>query len=817
MFDELSRIFLDSGYLPHGYCISWSTPLVLTYVISDVVIFLSYFSMPLAIGYFARQRKDFPYRWLLWMFAAFIMACGATHLMGVVVLWYPLYHLDALFKATTAFVSVITAFTLWPLIPHALKIPSPAQLQKVNEELQKEIEERKRVEDELLQAKEAAEESLQNEREMLAAIVDSSDDAITGMTLDGVIITWNRAAEKIFGYSAAEIIGKSITSLFHPDRVGEEQVLLAAIRSGESITQFETKRLCQDGRLIEVSLTVSPVIDTKGKIVGASKITRDITEKKRSEARLIQSESLLQTLTHAIPDLVWLKDPNGVYLLCNQRFESLFGVPEKNLVGKTDYDFVDEELAHFFRANDKLAVEKGSPRVNDEWLTFASDGHRELVETTKTPIFDFAGQLIGVLGIGHDMTAHKAAEAELEQYRHHLEELVASRTAELAMAKDAAEAANLAKSTFLSNMSHEIRTPMNAIFGMVNLLRRAGVTPQQAERLDKINAASEHLLGTINDILDLSKIEAGKFTFEEAPVVISSLLANVSSMIAGRAQAKNLSLRIESEVFPSTLCGDANRLQQAFLNFAANAVKFTENGSVTLRARLQEDSPDAVLVRFEVTDTGVGISSETLSRLFRSFEQADNSTTRQYGGSGLGLVIARRLAELMGGAAGAESTPGVGSTFWFTARLVKKKPVGARSELPNSDAEKRLRERYQGWCILVVDDEPVNLEVARLFAEGCGLVVDTAADGVEAVSLAKKTPYAAILMDMQMPNLDGLEATRQIRQLPGYHDIPVLAMTANAFIEDKTRCFDAGMNGFLVKPFAPEQFFSILLKAFERK
>jgi two-component system sensor histidine kinase/response regulator len=816
MFDQLSSFLAVNGFLPHGYCISWSPPLVLIYVISDLLIFLAYFSMPLAIIHFSRQRPDFPYTRLLWMFAAFIMACGATHLMGAIVLWLPLYPVEAFFKALTAGISVATAIMLWPLIPHAVKIPSLAQLRRVNEELQKQIVERQHVEEQLRQAKEVAEEGLQQERLMLAAIVEYSGDAIIGMTLDGQVTSWNRAAEKIFGYAAEEIIGRSVQILMPQGLAREKDILLTSVRGGLSVTQFETRRQCKDGRLIDVSITVSPVRDRAGKIIGASKITRDISESKKAEAMRLESESQLRTLMRSIPDLVWLKTPEGVYLSCNQRFEGLLGANEKALVGKTDYDFFERELADFFRANDKLAIERDEPSVNEEWLVFA-DGHRELVETTKTPIFDTQGALIGVLGIAHDITARKAADAELQQHREHLEVLVATRTAELEQAKAAAEAANLAKSAFLSNMSHEIRTPMNAIFGMVNLLRRGGVTPKQAERLDKIDAASEHLLGTINDILDLSKIEAGKMTIEALPVVVSSLLTNVSSMVTGRAQAKGLTLRIETETFPHHLQGDPNRLQQAMLNLATNAIKFTAKGGITLRASLLEETAASATIRFAVQDTGIGVTAEVLPRLFQSFEQADNSITRQYGGTGLGLAITRRLAQLMGGDAGADSTPGVGSTFWFTARLDKREVSGGVATQPATDAEHQLRQQCQGWRILIVDDEPVNLEVAQLFMEDSGLMVDTATDGVEAVRRARETPYAAILMDMQMPNLDGLEATRQIRQLPDYAEVPILAMTANAFVEDRTRCLEAGMNDFLVKPFNPDQLFSILYKWLAKK
>jgi CheY-like chemotaxis protein len=276
-----------------------------------------------------------------------------------------------------------------------------------------------------------------------------------------------------------------------------------------------------------------------------------------------------------------------------------------------------------------------------------------------------------------------------------------------------------------------------------------------------------------------------------------------------------LQLTVESGDFPPHLHGDPTRLQQAVLNYATNAIKFTESGSVTLRAIVQEESAESVVVRFEVQDSGVGIAPEALPRLFNAFEQADNSTTRKYGGTGLGLAITRRLAELMGGEVGVQSTLGSGSTFWFTARLPIHKNVSPEPLAPAlaaADVESLIRQRHSGRRVLLVDDEPVNLFVIQSFLEDSGLIVDSAEDGAQALRKVRENAYTLIMMDMQMPKLNGLEATRQIRALPGYRDTPILAMTANAFAEDKALCFEAGMNDFISKPFDPDLFFACLLK-----
>jgi len=407
------------------------------------------------------------------------------------------------------------------------------------------------------------------------------------------------------------------------------------------------------------------------------------------------------------------------------------------------------------------------------------------------------------------------AQRELMRHRDQLEAQVAERTQALREAKDAAEAASRAKSSFLANMSHELRTPMNGIMGMIDLALRRTTDDKVHAQLSKAQHSSHVLLAVINDILDLSKIEAQRLVLENVEFRLGEVMENVSSLMAERIADKKLAFRIElpAVLAAESLIGDPLRLGQILVNLTGNALKFTSEGSITVRVHSLAEDETTRQLRFEVQDTGIGIAPVDSERLFTAFEQADSSMTRKYGGSGLGLAICKQLTELMGGEIGVDSTPGVGSCFWFTVRVARH--GGTVAAVPGERAEaaeSRLRREFAGTRVLLAEDEPINQEVSISLLEDAGLQVDLAADGAQAVAMAASQAYALILMDMQMPNLNGLDATRQIRRGPGNANTPIIAMTANAFDEDRKTCLAAGMNDHVGKPVDPEQLFSTLLR-----
>ena len=577
------------------------------------------------------------------------------------------------------------------------------------------------------------------------------------------------------------------------------------------------------GALVASLLALVVALGVVAKVRGLNRALRaEIGEREAAEQGLQTREAQYRELVDNANALILRLSPEGKVTYFNECAERFFGYSAAEIVGRnvlgTIVPTVETDTGRdLVRMVSSILTDPSSGEHNEN-ENVTRDGRRVFVRWANRAIRRPDGGLAGLLCIGQDVTARRAMEQELTAHRSRLEEQVALRTVELAQAKEAAEAASRAKSAFLANTSHEIRTPLNAITGMTHLLRRSGVSEDQAQRLDKIETAGQHLLEILNAVLDLSKIEAGKLSLERTGVVVDAVVHNVVAMLHDRAVAKGLALEVALQQGLPPLLGDPTRLQQALLNYGSNAVKFTgEGGRIRFRTRLVEENANGLLVRFEVEDTGIGIAPDKLGQIFWAFEQADSSTTREYGGTGLGLAITRKLAGLMGGAAGVSSEPGVGSTFWFTARLIRGVFQPVSGLLPDPDeAEALLGERFAGQRILLVEDDEINREIAVEMLVETGLLIDTAEDGLAAVEMARDTDYALILMDMQMPRLDGLQATLQIRALPGRAGTPIIAMTANAFAEDRARCFEVGMNDFIPKPVEPDLLQQVVLKWLER-
>jgi PAS domain S-box-containing protein len=558
-----------------------------------------------------------------------------------------------------------------------------------------------------------------------------------------------------------------------------------------------------------------------------------------TQADLVDSSRRFQDMLDTLPQLVWMADAQGRSQYLNRRWTEYSGLPVSALLGDGWFQAVHADDVTQAMQAWRAAVASDVASTAQFRLQGRDGGHRWF-SASFSASRDARGRPLYWLGCAVDIEDGRQARLELDLHRRQLETLVAQRTQELtatlaarteaehqmrllndqlnqanqqmAQARDHALAANQAKSAFLANMSHEIRTPLNAIVGFTHVLRAELHEPSQRQQLAQISTAAQHLLQVINDLLDLSRIEAGKLLLEPLDFSVPDMVSGACSLVAQAAGAKGLALRVHADGLPQRLHGDATRLTQALLNLLGNAVKYTEQGSITLRVSVAEQRDDAVALLFEVADTGCGIAAAEFARLFNPFAQAERNSTRMHGGSGLGLAITRHIAQQMGGDAGGESQLGQGSTFWFTARLaLAQQPTTAQPAAPDAaEPAAPLGAELLGLRVLLAEDNPVNQEVARQILCGAGAQVAVAGDGQQALEMLRQQAYDVVLMDVQMPRLDGLRATRLLRQDPALRHVPVIALTANALPQDRQACVDAGMNDYLAKPVDPPLLYATL-------
>ncbi len=767
----------------------------------------------------------------------------------------------------------------------------------------------------------------------LLAFFNSPAGKVVSRKEDGRVVEVNEAFCRLLGFPRGEILGRRSSELGIWKDYAERAALLDDLQRTGMSRSREVQARTREGELRFLQVTTHLAEFRGDTCLFASVI--DVSEQVQAQQARDRTEARLRTLVDTLPDLVWLKDLDGKYLACNRRFEQFFGACEADIIGRTDADFVDGELAASFRRNDQAALQAGGPTVNEEEVVFADDGHRELLHTVKTPVRDPSGEVLGVLGVARDITELRRTTVELEAHRQHLEDIVEQRTRELATerrrlddillgtdagtwevnvqtrqanynerwasivghtlaslapvgvetwtrlvhaddlprclelaerhfagslplyecemrmqhrdghwvwvqargkvssrtpdgrpvlmsgtvldisqrkaaefelrhAKEAAEAASLAKGSFLANMSHEIRTPLNGVLGLAQIGYRDSVGRGKAqETFRHILDSGKVLLAIVNDILDFSKIEAGKLDIEDVPFEPALVIDDIVQGVSAPASEKGLRIRVDKAGLPPALLGDPLRITQVVFNLLSNAIKFTERGEVRVNAQALGTE-----LLIEVHDTGIGIAPAVLDRLFQPFEQADGSFSRRFGGTGLGLTISRRLAELMGGTLGVRSTPGKGSTFTLRMPLrLTDRPVlsGSRPHLTGTL-------RLAGLRLLVAEDNAVNQIVLDEFlrSEGAEVVlVENGRQVLEAVSRTDR-PFDAVLMDVQMPEMDGLEATALLRA--SSPEIPVIGQTAHALQEEMEKCMAAGMAATVQKPIDLEILVSTLLE-----
>ena len=635
-------------------------------------------------------------------------------------------------------------------------------------------------------------------RSRLAAIVASSDDAIISKTLDGVITTWNEGAARIFGYAADEAVGRPITMLIPPDRLGEEPEILRRLRAGERVDHIETVRVRKDGTLLDISLTVSPIRNAAGEIVGASKIARDITPQKRAEEALRDSNVRFRLMANAAPVLIWIADSSKQRVWFNKVWLEFTGrtAEQEQGFGWTQ-NVHEDDLARSLQAYAEGFDTRRPFRA--EYRLRNGDGVPRWVIEQATPLFEGpGGQFSGYIGSCVDITESKQLQAEREEM------LRAER-----VAREEAERVGRLKDEFLATVSHELRTPLNAILGWSTLLRRLKAGSEDHVRgLETIERNARVQGQIIADLLDMSRIISGKVQLDVQAIELAEVINAAIDAVKLSIEAKKLRLRVTLDAKAGRLRGDAGRLQQVIWNLLTNAVKFTPSGGFIHVVMERVNSH----VEISVEDSGMGIRPEFLAFVFDRFRQADSSTTRRYGGLGLGLSIVKHLVELHGGSVRVKSGgEGQGSTFIvalpISAVLNDEIPPHEPRSFSDVDVGSIELPSLAGVRALVVDDQQdARILICRLIEEHGGRC-SLADGGAEALRLLGEEDLNILISDIGMPDLDGYELIRRIRTMhaSAARNIPAIALTAYARADDRQRALLAGFQMHVSKPVEPRE------------
>ncbi|MTW14257.1 PAS domain S-box protein [Pseudoduganella eburnea] len=659
-----------------------------------------------------------------------------------------------------------------------------------------------------------AEVALRHSNQRLASVFNAVTNGLVVFDAAGNIVECNAAAGRMLGRAAARGAGQ--WDGVHEDGrrySAPEHPVAQALASGQPVRDVVMGVAGAGGDTCWLSVNVEPLREESGPGSMLVASLTDITYRKRSEDALRQGEQRLQEIIQMMPIGLFIKDKDSRMLLMNRACEQQFGYSFDELNNGDYTAFHAPEEAAAFRAKDLEAFAGHALIDYEETIWNPALNTQRQLRTFKKPVYDAQGAPAYLICMAIDISDSKANERALRELNEHLEERVAQRTAQLEEARQLAEEASAAKGQFLAKMSHEIRTPMNGVIGMAYLALKTELEPRQRDYLEKIRFAGEHLLRIIDDILDISKIEAGKLEIEDVDFSLDHVIQTLTTVVAPKAASRGLRLSFEIDpALPPVLRGDPLRLGQVLINYVNNAIKFSEQGSIEVSVRQLLADDIACLLRFEVRDHGIGLSEAEQGKLFQAFQQADTTITREYGGTGLGLAICKQLAQLMGGEVGVHSKPGEGSTFWFTARLgvsprglpdVINEVNAAAAALLDSARSTAAMSALKDARILLVEDNTFNQQIALEMLEEAGSSVCLANNGAEALDLLHQADFDCVLMDVQMPLMDGLEATRRIRADPALAATRVLAMTATATKDDRERCLQAGMDDFIAKPIQP--------------